>query len=377
MAPLKINYLRTLGIVALSGSLLLAVCCKKKDTEDPKNPALESFDKQGLLVNLADNLILPGYKDLKGALDSLTLAFNAFKTNGSQEDFLRTRSRFDQAYLKYQRICIFGFGPGEDASIRSNFNIFPPDTNKIRSNIKNGGYDLAAATNFAAKGLPALDYLFYGRNRSVEQLVEQFNLEPSRKTYVRDLLNEMSGKINTVVDTWSSSYRNTFVSSLATDVGSSIGYVINQLNYELDFLKNYKIATPLGLRSGGAPLPDNSEAYYGGQSLQYALESLNTLENVYAGKSVSGANGLGFDDYLDHLGVQHLDGTLNAAINAQFNIARTKLTAIGNPLSEKVLTTPAVVTDAYKELVKLLVLLKTDMPSNLGVVITYQDGDGD
>jgi hypothetical protein len=28
-------------------------------------------------------------------------------------------------------------------------------------------------------------------------------------------------------------------------------------------------------------------------------------------------------------------------------------------------------------LVKLLVLLKTDMPSSLGVVITYQDGDGD
>ena len=29
------------------------------------------------------------------------------------------------------------------------------------------------------------------------------------------------------------------------------------------------------------------------------------------------------------------------------------------------------------EIVKLLVLLKTDAPSVLGIVITYQDGDGD
>src|ERR1043165_94968 len=120
----------------------------------------------------------------------------------------------------------------------------------------------------------------------------------------------MSGKINSVVSAWDS-YRSTFVNSLGTDIGSSIGFVINQINFELDYLKNSKIATPLGLRSGGTPLPDNSEAYYGGQSLQYALETLNTLQNVYAGKSFSGVNGTGFDDYLDHLGIKHLDGTLN------------------------------------------------------------------
>jgi len=41
------------------------------------------------------------------------------------------------------------------------------------------------------------------------------------------------------------------------------------------------------------------------------------------------------------------------------------------------LTNPSVVDAAYVELQKQVVLFKTDMPSSLGVLITYQDNDGD
>ena len=134
---------------------------------------------------------------------------------------------------------------------------------------------------------------------------------------------------------------------------------------------------PIELKSGGNILPAHCEAYYGGQSVQYALETLKSIENIYLGRSSSGADGIGFDDYLDHLGIKYLEGSLNAAIKVQFQLARTALSALENPLSEQVLSNSAAVNAAYKELVKLLVLLKTDLPSNLGVVITYQDGDGD
>ncbi|PBQ34017.1 hypothetical protein CNR22_20285 [Sphingobacteriaceae bacterium] len=362
--------------VLLLASLTLIVCCKKKDSKKEETPADETFDKQALLTNLADNLILPAYNEFKTALDSVTQTFETFKVSGSKSDFLSVRQKFAIAYLKYQRISIFGFGPGEDAGVRTNFNIFPCDTTKIKANISSGTYNLSSATNFACKGLPALDYLFYDLNRSDDVIVQSFT-DAKRKAYVSDVIGEMSAKLATVITTWNSTYRTTFVNSLSTDVGSSLGYVINQINYELDYLKNSKIATPLGLRSAGTPLPANSEAYYGQQSMQYALETLNMMENVYLGRSLKNADGLGFDDYLDHLGVMHVDVSLNTAIKSQFGVARAKFTAVGNPLSEKVLTTPTVVNEAYTELVKLLVLLKTDMPSSLGVVITYQDGDGD
>lgn len=349
--------------------------CKKK-AEDNSTDEDATFNKQELLQNMADQLILPVYQDFKTSLDSVITVYGGFKASASLGDYQLLKKKLHVAYLRYQRISLAGFGPGEDVGIRINCNIFPCDTVKIRKNINLGTYNLATASNTDTKGFPALDYLVYGYGKTEAEMVQLFS-DHNRKKYVDDLLADMSAKINAVLSAWNGSYRGTFVNSLGTDVGSSIGFLVNQLNYELDYLKNSKIATPLGLRSGGTPLPDNSEAYYGGQSMAYALETLNTIENFYRGRSFSGQEGKGFDDYLDHLQAMHGGEALTASINNQFSIARTKLTEVGNPLSDKVLTSPAAVETAYKELVKLLVLLKTDMPSSLGVAITYQDSDGD
>lgn len=356
-------------------SLAVVASCKKKDSgaEEPANP----FDKQGMLVNEADNVVLPCYTQFKISLDSLSSAFNAFKAAETITGFQLVKQRLHAAYLDYQHISLFGFGPGEDVSIRANFNVFPTKTANIDANITAGTYDLASLSNLSAKGFPALDYLFYGLNQSESDQMQLFSSNPNRKKYVSDVLNDMSQKVNAVIAGWNGTYRSTFINSLGTDVGSSIGFLVNQLNYELDYLKNSKMAIPLGLKSGGTLLPANCEAYYGGQSLPYVVETLNAIENMYLGRSRSGQDGKGFDDYLDHLNIAYPGGTLNAAIKAQFLLAKTKLNEVGNPLSDQVVTNYNTVNTAYKELVKLLVLLKTDMPSNLGVVITYQDGDGD
>jgi uncharacterized protein len=361
----------TIFIVALS-----LVYCKPKKKSEELEPA-DTYDKQALLVNLADNVILPAYTNFKTSLDSLTLAYNDFKTSGTQIDFQNLKQKFNVAYLKYQFISPFEFGPAENVIVRMNFNVFPTDSVQIRSNINTLSYDLNAANNLDAKGFPALDFLFYGNNQTEASCMAQFTSSANTRQYVTDLLNDMSAKLNSVISTWNSSYRNTFVNSLSTDVGSSIGFLVNQLNYELDYLKNAKIGIPLGKKSLGIPYPDKCEAYYGGQSLQYISQSLLAIENIYLGRSAAGNNGEGFDNYLDHLGAQYNGGPLNDAINNQFAVAKAKINAIANPLSAQVTSNPAVVDAAYVELVKLLVLLKTDMPSNLGVIITYQDGDGD
>jgi len=368
----------TLKISLVITVIIICICCKKTRTSVNKTEEPEAkFDKQAMLVNIADNLIIPCYADFKISLDSLILSYNAFKTSGTQSDFKSVKQKLQVAYLKYQRVNLFGFGPGEDLGIRANFNVFPSSALLINSNINSGSYDLASLANIATKGFPALDYLFYGLNQTETERIQAFVSSNNCRKYVSYLLEEMSSKTNSALSTWKTSYRTTFINSLGTDVGSSIGFVVNQINYELDYLKNYKIGIPLGLKSGGATLPDNCEAYYGGQSLQYALETLSSIENIYLGRSFAGSDGKGIDDYLDHLGINYLDATLNTAIKNQLLLARAKLSIVANPLSEQVVSNSVTVNNAYKELVKLLVLLKTDMPSNLGVVITYQDGDGD
>jgi hypothetical protein len=46
-------------------------------------------------------------------------------------------------------------------------------------------------------------------------------------------------------------------------------------------------------------------------------------------------------------------------------------------LANAVVNNSSPVNTAYLKIVQALVLLKTDMPSALGILITYQDNDGD
>ncbi len=361
-------------IVLFSAAALISGLgsCKKKDGPQPEEET--SFDKQVMLVNLADQVILPSYKSFDTALDSVVIAFNRFRISEETADLRVVRERLTDAYLKYQHVSLHGFGPGEDLSIRNNFNIFPCDTAKIKNNAASGSSDLSMASNLSAKGLPALEYMFFSRSEA--GTTELFK-DLSYKNYASKVLLDMTTQMKSLLGTWNNSYRNTFCNSLGTDVGSSIGYVINQINFELDYLKNSKIATPLGLRSAGAIRPRDCEAYYSAKSNAYALETLLAIENVYRGRSNSGVDGIGFDDYVSHLNISYGEITLAAAINSQFAVAKEKLKNIPAPLSVQVQGDKAPVDAAYRELVKLLVLLKTDLPSGLGVVITYQDGDGD
>lgn len=359
--------------------LFIFVQCdkKKKNNAEPEPPA-ETFDKAAMLNNLADNLILPSYTSFQSSIDSLITSFNVFKTSNLLSDYQIVKQKFNSTYLKYQRISLFEFGPAETIGIRNSFNVFPTDSDQIKSNISLGNYDLGILANIDAKGLPALDYLFYGKNQSELSIVQSFISSANKKQYVSNLLLEMSTKINQVISGWNSNYKTTFSNSLNTDVGSSIGFLVNQLNYEIDNLKNAKIGIPLGKKSMGAILPEKCEAYYSSiYSVQYAIESLNQIENTYLGKGLNGINGKGFDDYLDHLQLKHGGNLLNSDINAQFALTKSKFALLQSPLSTQIINNPTAVDAAYMELVKLLVLLKTDMPSGLGVIITYQDGDGD
>ena len=153
--------------------------------------------------------------------------------------------------------------------------------------------------------------------------------------------------------------------------------LVNQLNYDLELLKNAKIGIPLGKQSLGIPQPLKVESLYATQSLQLAMQNLISIENIYLGRNTAGSDGLGFDDYLSHLGVQYGSGSLNDAIKNKMISAKNKLALIPSALSDAVVTNTAIVDAAYVELQQLVILLKVDMPSSLGVSITYVDADGD
>lgn len=353
--------------------------CKKKKTEEEE--LKDDFDKPAMLSNYADNVIIPNLTMAKQAMDSLALAYNDFQSNKNTATLATVRQKFIRSYIAFQYISTFEFGPSETELVRSNFNTYPCDTAQILSNISSGVYDFSVIANLDAKGFPAIDYLLFDKNKSDAAIVALFDTDANavkRTTYITNCINEMQTKLNNILNNWNTSYKNTFVSSTGSEIGSSLGMLVNQLDYEIDLLKNAKIGIPLGKKSLGVQLPDKCEAYYANTiSVSLAMHCLLNIENEYLGRSLSGADGLGLDDYLDALEAQHVSGSLNNAIKAQFALAKSKLALVQEPLSNSVVNDFTTVDAAYTELVKLLVLLKTDTPSALGIVITYQDGDGD
>ena len=357
---------------------IFADCNKKKDPVKEEETQEAAFDKPAMLANYADNLILPNLQAFKASVDQLVSDYTAFNLNKTVANLATLRQAYMNASVQFQHISTFEFGPSESEIIRSNFNTYPTDTTQVTNNIASGNYNLGILSNLDAKGFPAIDFLLFGKNETDVSIITRFNTVANRHAYVLACLTEIQTKTNTVINSWNTGYRNTFVASTGMQIGSSLGMMINQVNFEIDVLKNSKLGIPLGKKSLGVKLPEKCEGYYANTfSIKLAKECLLNIEDVYLGRSAAGVNGKGIDDYLDALGTQHGSVSLNAAIQAQFAIAKTKLALVAEPLSASVISDAAAVDAAYVEIVKLLVLLKTDVPSTLGIVITYQDGDGD
>jgi uncharacterized protein len=359
---------RLLPVIFLYALALLTFnACRKKDSATPD----PEFDRKAMLVNIADSVIIPSYASLNAAMEELSDAVQKYSATPGETEAGNIRAAFIKAYRKWQYCSIFEFGPGETELLRNNLNIHPTDTAKINSNISGGEYNLQSVSNFSAKGFPALDFLLY-RRASAHQYFSDPSLGSSRLKYLRDVTAEMRTKVSNVNSSWKT-YRAAFVGSTGTEAGSSTALLVNQINQNLDNIKNNKVGIPLGKKTLGQVRPQDSEALYSGLSTELLSESLKSMEQVYTGKK-----GLGFDDYLDKLSAKNSAGnSLNAAIKGQFSTIFNSVSLLGTPIPDAVVNKKTETDKVYSELVKLLVYTKTDMASALSVSITYQDNDGD
>ncbi|RPD41167.1 imelysin family protein [Chitinophaga barathri] len=356
--------------------------CSKSDGGDDGPGTGQGFDKSAMLASYADNLIIPGYTALQQQLANLKTASDAFLAAPSEGTRATLKQAYTAAHLQYERVAAFQFGPAESAlldlfvnfsgGLDYNFNTsgeltgFSVDSNKIEQNITAGGYTFTnmVRSSFYSQGFPALNYLYFGPNA-----IDKLNADPvKRKQYINDVLARFKALVDKVAGDWPA-YRAGFIANTKTDVGSPIGSMINQFAYQMDLLKGPRIGWPFGKQSNGIVFASKTEAYFAGISGALAVENITSLKKIYT----NNGNGKGMSDYLVALGKQ----SLNTDVLAQFDLVIARLQAIPDPLSASLTGNAAAVEAAYKEIQKLLTLLKTDVPSATGVQITFMDNDGD
>jgi predicted lipoprotein len=370
-------------LILFAGICVCILSCKSKDDH---SSSLVQADRKPLVENLGNNVILPRYAALNTSINDFDTEVQSFVASPSITGLEALRTRFFDAYKKWEYAAQFNFGPASVSTVMlqtETVNVFPSDTTLIRTKIAQGITTIPVTSSTTYSGFPAIDYLLYGKRLTEQQIVDSFTVAAKRCNVLKAVSASLKTKINTTYLNWTASgtnFVNLYTNNTGLDLGSSTSQTINMMVADLENCKNYKLGIPLNIVHNtvidvNVVNPFKTEAYHSDSSLVLLKASVEAIRLLYMGISAQGIDGKGFDDYLEAIGRT----ALNVQIKNQIELVQTKLNAIGEPISIAV-TTPAgkqKVTEAYNEAQNLLTVLKVDFASAVGVIISYGDTDGD
>ncbi|MCE3294617.1 MAG: hypothetical protein K0R65_331 [Crocinitomicaceae bacterium] len=341
---------------------LFSTSCKEKEPE-PEVP----FEKKDITANLADNWIIPGYQLLDSKIAAMKSKWEAFEATPGTAALTEVQEAWKSAYLVFQEVKMFDFGPAMNVGLAGALGSFPSDTAAIENNVSSGSYDLATAANITAIGFPALDYLFFSEG-AVNDLQAA-----NRKAYVTDIIAKMKSESASVVSGWAT-YRAAFVDGTGTSSTSPFSLMINAYCRDFELAKHTKVGIPLGKQSLGIQRLEFLEARYSKFGKELLVRNLRALREVFLGnKYDASATGTGFDDYLIALEKQELAQT----IETRFNHLVSEPANWNTDMQNMIVNQTSTIDNYYTYIHGTVVYIKTDMTSAFGILITYQDNDGD
>ncbi|WP_420574148.1 imelysin family protein [Kordia sp.] len=359
-------------------ALFIVACSSSDDSPAPGGGNGTTFDRAAMLENIADNIVIPSYQNLNTDLGALVTAKDNFNTTPNQANLDALRTAWLTAYKAWQHVESFNIGLAEQTLYYFQMNTYPVNTTDVENNVASGSYDLGHPNNNDAVGFPALDYMLYGLAGTDAEIVNKYTTATDAakyKTYLSDLVDQMQMLTQSVLNDWTSSYRDTFVASTSNTATSAANKFVNDfIFYYEKGLRANKIGIPAGNFSSTS-LPDRVEGFYNEEaSKELALEALTAVQNIFNGTQFGGsATGESFKTYLTSLERTEL-ATL---INNQFNTARGKIQALNSNFITQINTDNTKMTEAYDALQAAVVLLKVDMLQAFNISVDYVDADGD
>ncbi len=359
--------------------IALNVQCKKNKKDNTESVP---YDRSTMLTNIADRYIIPAYKNYNTEIINLKVSASNFTDAPTTINLTVLKNQWRATTLAWQDVAPLEFGPAADLSLRSQTNVFPIDTNEVIENISTGSYNLELPDNFDAKGLQALDYiLFNPKYINDDSLVNYFANNNNAKNYLIDIISELELNSTAVYDNWLT-YSSTFISNSTNNAqGSAVSNLINALTQHYEgFVRKGKVGIPLGVFNGFSkePMPYHVEAPYSNYSIQLAIREMEAIKNIINGNDyTSKSNGAGLDDYMNFVEANCSSQSLSSTMNLQIDKIISNLNTISGNLKDAVITDFNAVNTTYQSMQQLVPLIKVDLTSALGVLITYQDNDGD
>ncbi len=365
----------------LSIVLLVSIIYACSD-DGPTEPGSSDFNRQAMLVNWADHIIIPAFTAFAGDTDPLKTAAENFSSDPTQQNLDALRDAWEAAYLSFQQVSMFEIGRAMEIRFRDNLNIYPTDPEKIHNNIEGGAYNLELPSLNDSQGFPALDYLLYGLDNSDTGILAFYTAGPDAegyRTYITDLATRIDDLTNEVLNHWENTFRDEFVNNSGSGVNASVDMMVNDYIFYYEKALRYgKVGLPAGVFSG-TPSSMHVEAYYRKDlSKTLLLEAIDAVQNFFNGRHYNSETvGESLKSYLDFLNTMKQGTDLGTLINNQFESARSEVQALNDNFVEQVETDNSGMLMAYEELQMNVVNMKVDMLQALNISVDYVDADGD
>ncbi|WNG60860.1 imelysin family protein [Archangium gephyra] len=354
--------LRRLIAPTLLLSLAMASC------GDSQGTALRS----AFLKELAWDVAWPAYQGFESSTGALLTTLDVLEIEPMEDSLLKAQMQWRRARAAWLRQEAFRIGPAEEQHTSAAVNQVPSITGI--DSLLAGDAELTetfiAEQGANRKGLLAMEYLLFDA-----ATIGEGTAGARRRAYLRALGNLLHKDATAVRTAWEP-VRGAYVTQLS-DAGNdgrayatqkdAVDTVVNRLIASVEVMEQ-KLSKPLGFETGGTVRPELEEARRSDNSLADLGNAVLGMERVWLG-----ANGNGGLSKVMAASNKQADATVRGDLAA----VRSALEAIPPPLRTALTNDRESVEAARAALSTLRATLASEVVSNLGVTLKFNDNDGD
>ncbi len=321
-------------LITMFTTVLAASACGGDDDGDGGG-----FTDQQVVVDFADQVVIPTYEDLADRTEALDAAVIALDEGRTDEDLIAARDAWVDMRVPWEQSEGFLFGPvsaqGWDPAMDS-WPLNQDDLEAVLASENVLDQELISNLPETQKGFHTVEYLLWGQesDKTADQLTDR------EMEYLLALTEELTLITSDLESSWTEgvggqeAYREVFVTAgedgntAYPSLESAVQEILVGMSGICDEVANGKIADPYDARD-----PNFVESQYSFNSLYDFQDNMRSVLNAYTGDfPLGGTQGVGLDEF-----VAANDPDLDARFQAEIQASIDALDAIPPPFRDAIL----------------------------------------
>ncbi len=343
------NTFKRVSILAIVMAIVFVACKKDSDNTTTDNP---DAVKQGVINDLATNVIVATYDDMKAKAGQLAADIATFNAQSTDANLAACRQSWLAVRQAWERSEGFLFGPVATNNIDPRIDTWPVNYQSLDSVLfHNNTYTEAYIESLedALRGFHPIEYLLFGKDGNKK--VAAFNA--NEYAYMAALVQNLKKLCDQAAADWHGGHTADFTNPGASSIYGSqrevYEEIVNAMAGICDEVANGKIKEPYDQKD-----PSLEESPFALNSIKDFTDNIRSVENIYVGKYT--VDGRGMEDF-----VKLYNLSLHNKISQQIQAAINSLNNITVPFGQAITQQATQVENAMAAINTLKETLETEL----------------